>query len=102
MLGHCESNQQLISQCHRCRFSAKRKSHGWCDFAQSSVVLDGGSGFAANDAILVTADILVLQESANFVRENELVSASSNASAEVLSGKFTWKVRLLIAFGARC
>jgi len=77
------------------RFSAKRKSHGWCDFAQSSVVLDGGTGFAVNDTILVTADILVLQESANFVRENELVSASSNASAEVLSGKFTWKVGLL-------
>ncbi len=56
------------------------------------MVLDAGMGFAVNDAILVTADILVLQESANFVRENELVSASSNASAEVLSGKFTWKV----------
>jgi len=55
-------------------------------------VLDGSTGFAVNDTILVTADILVLSEQTQFVRENELVSASSNASAEVLSGKFTWKV----------
>ena len=76
-----------------CRFSAKRKSHGWCDFAQSSIVLDPSTGFAVNDTIQVTADILVLSEQTQSVRENEPVSASTNAGAEVLSGKFTWKVK---------
>jgi hypothetical protein len=102
VLGH--PSQQCPTQAHnfsaKCflprRFSAKRKSHGWCDFAQSSVVLDGSTGFAVNDTILVTADILVLSEQTQFVRENELVSASSNASAEVLSGKFTWKVCAIV------
>lgn len=74
------------------RFSAKRKSHGWCDFAQSSIVLDPTTGFAVNDTILVTADILVLSEQTQSVKENEPITAATNASTEVLSGKFTWKV----------
>ena len=45
-----------------------------------------------NDSILVTADILVLSETTQFARENELASAATNANSEVLSGKFTWKV----------
>lgn len=83
--------QRKTAKSH-CRFSAKRKSHGWCDFAQSSIVLDPTTGFATNDTILVTADILVLSEQTQSVRENEPISASTNANAEVLSGKFTWKV----------
>ena len=59
------------------------------------MVLDPSTGFAVSDTILVTADILVLSEQTQSVRENELISASSNASAEVLSGKFTWKVNTL-------
>ena len=76
-----------------CRFSAKRKSHGWCDFVQGSNILETGAGFAVNDSILVTADILVLSETTQFSRENELAATVSNATSEVLSGKFTWKVR---------
>lgn len=91
MRGSCGLSR-LLAITSLCRFSAKRKSHGWCDFAQSSVVLDPSTGFAISDTILVTADILVLSEQTQSVRENEVVSASSNATAEVLSGKFTWKV----------
>ncbi|XP_010241582.1 PREDICTED: uncharacterized protein LOC104586136 [Nelumbo nucifera] len=84
------------------RFSSKKKSHGWCDFTPSSTILDPKAGFLFNnDSVLITADILVLNESISFSRDNnELQSSSSSLSSvvitspisDVLSGKFTWKV----------
>lgn len=81
------------------RFSSKKKSHGWCDFA-ASTIFDSKSGFLFNnDSVLITADILILNESISFTRDsNELQSNSLSASvvsgpvSDVLSGKFTWKV----------
>ncbi|GAV60527.1 MATH domain-containing protein, partial [Cephalotus follicularis] len=99
------------------RFSSKKKSHGWCDFTPSSTVFDSKLGYLFNnDSVLVTADILILNESVSFVRDNnsnnnnsnsnsnnnELQSSSSSSMtsgsavagpvSDVLSGKFTWKV----------
>lgn len=90
------------------RFSSKKKSHGWCDFTPSNTVFDPKLGylFNSNDSVLITADILILNESVNFTRDNnELQSSSSSSSSslssssvvagpvsDVLSGKFTWKV----------
>ncbi|WJX41741.1 hypothetical protein P8452_29053 [Trifolium repens] len=88
------------------RFSAKKKSHGWCDFTPASTIFDPKLGFLFNnDSVLVTADILILNESVNFTRDNnELLSSSLSSSnsisssvvvapvSDVLSGKFTWKV----------
>ncbi|CAL0319148.1 unnamed protein product [Lupinus luteus] len=86
------------------RFSSKKKSHGWCDFTPSSTVFDPKLGFMFNnDSVLITADILIINESVNFTRDNnELQSSLSLSSAtssvvpspvsDVLSGKFTWKV----------
>ncbi|XP_047326360.1 uncharacterized protein LOC124930036 [Impatiens glandulifera] len=82
------------------RFSSKKKSHGWCDFTPSASILDPKSGFLFNnDSVLITADILVLNESVSFSRDNnELQSNSLSPSTvtgpvgDVLSGKFTWKV----------
>ncbi|XP_027354015.1 uncharacterized protein LOC113864470 [Abrus precatorius] len=89
------------------RFSSKKKSHGWCDFTPSSTVFDPKLGYLFNtDSVLITADILILNESVNFTRDNnELQSSSSSSSlsltsssgvagpvSDVLSGKFTWKV----------
>ncbi|XP_052209829.1 uncharacterized protein LOC127813105 [Diospyros lotus] len=81
------------------RFSSKKKSHGWCDFTPSAPILDPKSGFLFNnDSILITADILILNETVNFTRDNnELLSNSLSSSVsgpvgDVLSGKFTWKV----------
>ncbi|GKU87297.1 hypothetical protein SLEP1_g1720 [Rubroshorea leprosula] len=85
------------------RFSTKKKSHGWCDFTPSSSVLDSKLGYMFNnDALLFTADILILNESVNFMRDNNDVQSSSSSMAsssivpgpvsDVLSGKFTWKV----------
>ncbi|KAJ7566029.1 hypothetical protein O6H91_02G085600 [Diphasiastrum complanatum] len=79
------------------RFSSKKKSHGWCDFTPSSTVLDHKSGFLVNDAVLITAEILVLHESVSFSRENELPPPLGPVP-EVLSGKFTWKVHNLSLF----
>ncbi|XP_073389366.1 uncharacterized protein [Physcomitrium patens] len=79
------------------RFSGKKKSHGWCDFTPSSTVLDGKGGFVVNEAVLITAEILVVHESVSFSRENE-VPASGGLVPEVLSGKFTWKVHNLSLF----
>uniref|UniRef100_A0A5B6Z2T5 MATH domain-containing protein n=1 Tax=Davidia involucrata TaxID=16924 RepID=A0A5B6Z2T5_DAVIN len=83
------------------RFSSKKKSHGWCDFTPSASILDPKSGFMFNnDSVLITADILVLNESVNFTRDNNelqsnlTISSSvvTNPVGDVLSGKFTWKV----------
>ncbi|KAI9118590.1 hypothetical protein K1719_010922 [Acacia pycnantha] len=88
------------------RFSSKKKSHGWCDFTPSTTVLDPKLGYLFNgDSVLITADILILNESINFTRDNnELQSSASSSSSmvsssvvagpvsDVLSGKFTWKV----------
>lgn len=82
------------------RFSTKKKSHGWCDFTPSASILDAKSGFLFNDdnCLLITADILILNESVNFVRDNtsdvqsNFVSSSVVPVGDVLSGKFTWKV----------
>ncbi|KAK2445965.1 TRAF family protein [Trifolium repens] len=88
------------------RFSTKKKSHGWCDFTPASTIFDPKLGFLFNnDSVLVTADILILNESVNFTRDNnELLSSSLSSSnsisssvvvapvSDVLSGKFTWKV----------
>ncbi|KAL8130006.1 hypothetical protein V2J09_019161 [Rumex salicifolius] len=84
------------------RFSHKKKSHGWCDFTPSSAILDSKGGFLVNsDSILIMADILILNESVNFSRDNNEVphgvgGASSGVVngpvSDVLSGKFTWKV----------
>ncbi|KAL8244505.1 hypothetical protein R6Q59_010763 [Mikania micrantha] len=84
------------------RFSTKKKSHGWCDFTPSASILDMKSGFLFNEdhCVLITADILILNESINFVRDNNELQSSSVSNSvvmngpvgDVLSGKFTWKV----------
>lgn len=89
------------------RFSSKKKSHGWCDFTPSSTVFDSKLGYLFNtDSVLITADILILNESVNFTRDsnnnNELQSSAGSMMmsgsvvagpvSDVLSGKFTWKV----------
>ncbi|KAM1313310.1 uncharacterized protein LOC126604096 [Malus sylvestris] len=90
------------------RFSSKKKSHGWCDFTPSSTVFDSKLGYLFNtDSVLITADILILNESVNFTRDsnnnnNELQSSAGSMMSgsavagpvsDVLSGKFTWKVQ---------
>lgn len=82
------------------RFSSKKKSHGWCDFTPSNSILDPKLGFLFNnDCILITADILILNESVSFSRDNNELQSNSlsnvvvtASSGDVLSGKFTWKV----------
>ncbi|XP_004292979.1 PREDICTED: uncharacterized protein LOC101294045 [Fragaria vesca subsp. vesca] len=92
------------------RFSSKKKSHGWCDFTPSSSVFDSKLGYLFNtDSVLITADILILNESVSFTRDNnnnnnnsELQSSSAGSVmsssvvaspvSDALSGKFTWKV----------
>ncbi|KAL2936183.1 hypothetical protein RDABS01_033930 [Bienertia sinuspersici] len=89
------------------RFSSKKKSHGWCDFTPSNCILDSKGGFVFNgDSILIMADILILNESVSFTRDNnsELqcgvglggviagVGNGGSSISDVLSGKFTWKV----------
>ncbi|CAL5057168.1 unnamed protein product [Urochloa decumbens] len=56
------------------RFSSKKRSHGWCDFAPSSAA---AYLFQPHDALVIAADISVLSETASF------------ADAD---GRFTWKV----------
>ena len=92
------------------RFSPKKKSHGWCDFTPAPPIMDRNSGFCIDDAIVVSAEILLLKEECHFVREADASNgtASSGASStalalgsaggDALSGKFTWKVRNISSF----
>ncbi|KAI3506122.1 hypothetical protein L1887_28478 [Cichorium endivia] len=90
------------------RFSTKKKSHGWCDFTPSASILDTKSGFLFNDdhCVLITADILILNESISFVRDNNELQSNSVSNSvvmtgpvgDVLSGKFTWKVHNFTLF----
>ncbi|XP_078444024.1 TRAF-like family protein [Wolffia australiana] len=81
------------------RFSSKKKSHGWCDFTPSAAVLDPRAGFLGRDeSLVVTADILVLDEAVAFAPDpsstpSSATAASSSSCSETLSGKFTWRVR---------
>ncbi|GAB2215403.1 hypothetical protein Droror1_Dr00019786 [Drosera rotundifolia] len=84
------------------RFSSRKKSHGWCDFVAGGTVLESKAGFlfGGNESLLIMADILVLNESVGFVRENGevhngvggVVGVVQGPGADVLSGKFMWKV----------
>ncbi|XP_062097660.1 uncharacterized protein LOC133803582 isoform X2 [Humulus lupulus] len=94
------------------RFSSKKKSHGWCDFTPSSTVFDSKLGYLFNsDSVLITADILILNESVNFTRDNNELQSSSASSmmmmsssvvagpvSDVVNGKFTWKVHNFTLF----
>ncbi|XP_010431620.1 PREDICTED: uncharacterized protein LOC104715953 [Camelina sativa] len=76
------------------RFSSKKKSHGWCDYALNSSILDPKMGFLFNnDSLLITADILILNESVSFsFDDNNEENFIAGPMPDVLSGEFTWKV----------
>ncbi|CAN6841711.1 unnamed protein product [Brassica oleracea] len=85
------------------RFSSKKKSHGWCDFTLNGSVLDPKMGFLFNnDSLLITADILILNESVSsnsdsgsLYKENSL---AGGPMPDVLNGKFTWRVNNFTLF----
>ncbi|OEL27172.1 hypothetical protein BAE44_0011808 [Dichanthelium oligosanthes] len=56
------------------RFSSKKRSHGWCDFAPSC---SAAFLFQPHDALVIAADISVLSETSSFTD---------------VDGRFTWKV----------
>ena len=76
------------------RFSAKKKSHGWCEFAPVASILEPRQGFQVDDTVTVVAEVSILSESVTFVRDAELPPSGLlvPTSGDVLSGKFTWKV----------
>jgi hypothetical protein len=80
------------------RFSPKKKSHGWCDFTPGSIIFDGKSGFCINDALVVSADILLLKEEYTFQREPESNGSTISSNADMLAGKFTWRVHNISMF----
>ncbi|KAL2475026.1 TRAF-like family protein [Abeliophyllum distichum] len=100
-----ERRSDYSALCKWHRFSSKKKSHGWCDFASLNSLLDPKLGFlhSSNDCILVTADILILHESFSFSRDNYDLQSNNvsivggggimgQVGGDVLSGKFTWRV----------
>ena len=91
------------------RFSGRKKSHGWCDFARSAVVLDPRNGYLVDDALTVEARIVFLKESSELVVEGASgASGASGATADgdvhagepPLTGRFTWTVENLSHFAA--
>lgn len=90
------STPQLRSDARPCvralPSSGKKKSHGWCDFASSTAVLDQRGGFSPNDTVTISAEIFVLHESVTFERDGGSEYSSSSGSGEIMSGKFIWRV----------
>jgi hypothetical protein len=81
------------------RFSAKKRSHGWCDFAALSSVLDPKQGFLRpGDVVQVSTDITILNEGVTFTRASDLGGGAPTTSGEVYSGNFVWKVQNFSAF----
>ena len=81
------------------RFSAKKRSHGWCDFAALSNLLDPKQGFLGpNGTIQVSTDITILDEAVSFTRESDLGGTAPLSSSDVYSGKFIWKVQNFSVF----
>jgi hypothetical protein len=82
----------------RHRFSGKKKSHGWCDFAAASSILDSQLGFMTDDTVLVTAEILILKETVSYGRDGDLALTGSSNSAAAASlsdtnaGRFSWTI----------
>ncbi|KAG7567707.1 MATH/TRAF domain [Arabidopsis thaliana x Arabidopsis arenosa] len=76
------------------RFSSKKRSHGWCDFTLNSSILDPKIGFLFNnDSLLITADILILNESLSFsIENNNELDSIAGPMPDVLSGNFSWRV----------
>jgi MATH domain len=95
-IEHASDPEKTIARDSWHRFSPKKKSHGWCDFTPGPPVLDLRGGFCVNDSIVVSADILLLKEECNFSREPDVSGATTGA--EVLAGKFTWKVHNIPGF----
>ena len=75
------------------RFSSRKKSHGWCDFARSAVVLDSKNGYLVDDTLTVEARIIFLNESSELVAE-----PASSGKTSRRDGKFTWTVENLRHF----
>ncbi|CAA6674953.1 unnamed protein product [Spirodela intermedia] len=73
------------------RFSSKKKSHGWCDFTPAAAVLDPRAGFLSGpgESLVVTADILVLDESVSFSRD--IVPHSDHHHHTRLSRRRLWR-----------
>lgn len=81
------------------RFSAKKRSHGWCDFAALTTLLDAKQGFLGPGGIIqVSTDITILDESVSFTRESDLGGNISLSSTDVFSGKFVWRVQNFSVF----
>ena len=105
------------------RFSHRKKSHGWCDFAQSSVVLDPANGFLVGDKLTVEAKITVLRETCELQVEQGVggvgagstsgatditrqsptgntppMDTQSEDSGPALTGRFTWTIENLSHF----
>jgi hypothetical protein len=94
------------------RFSGKKRSHGWCDFAPLAPLAQ--PGFCLDDTLVITAEIMVLHESVAFEREGAprpdgdgavsvlpVAAAALPTGLDVLAGKFTWRVHNFSLFQAR-
>ena len=76
------------------RFSSRKKSHGWCDFARSAVRAGLDDGTTRGRHADGGGAIIFLNESSELVAE----PASSGKDEPPLTGKFTWTVENLRHF----
>ena len=84
----------MLTRCLGPAPAGKKKSHGWCDFAPGSAVSDTRQGYAINDTLIVSADILVLNESVSFTREADIANSANGTLVSVRTMLYTLAAHL--------
>lgn len=84
------------------RYSKAAKDWGWREFVTLTSLFDQDSGFISQDAVVFSAEVLILKET-SIIQEfdaldNELTGNGSSIENAVKCSSFTWKVENFMYF----
>ncbi|KAL6779914.1 hypothetical protein ACKKBG_A14285 [Auxenochlorella protothecoides x Auxenochlorella symbiontica] len=94
-----QKGREVLSRDSWHRFSARKKSHGWCDFAPHAALTEPGAAAGSlPESVELSLDITILAESTSFSRDPDLSGRVPGASDPCMAGKFLWTVQNFTAF----
>lgn len=84
------------------RYSKAAKDWGWREFVTLTTLFDQDSGFLVQDAVLFSAEVVILKEASitqDFTdQDTESTSAVSQVDTVGKRSSFTWKVENFLSF----